>query len=669
MTGARPDPHRQLLRLLRRPPLGRPGDGRGRPDRRPHRRLAGRADDADPVEGAGAQRRPAATPARSSRRWSRCSARASSGGIKVVTQRRRAQPRRLRRRASATSADKPRRVAVNVAHVEGDDLMDRVDGLAAAACANLDTGEPLTADPVTRQRLPRRLGHRRRAGRRAPTSSSARGSPTPPSWSGRRRGGAAGRRPTGTASPAPWSPATSSSAAPRRPAATTPSSRSSPSSARPLGLPDRRDRRRRLVGHHQAPGHRRPRRPSAPSPRSCCTRSGRRRTPTPTSSPASTPSSSSEVGADRVRISGRAAQPAPPTAKVAINYEGGFRNKMTFVLTGLDQEAQGRRGSTSAVRHGDGRRGSRFDDGSDGVRFVPAPSDGADQERSQRPAARARQGARRAPRRTGVLVGRRRAGPGQLPRLLHDHPARAGVGVRRLLAGARAASTSSTRPSCSTTAPACASTSPPTGPASEQPIEPPTVAADAAHDRARRRRSARYFGARSGDKGGNANVGIWARDDAGYAWLAANLDDRRVRRLIPEAAELDVHRYELPNLRALNFVLVGYLGEGVAASTAFDPQAKGLGEYLRSRTSSADAGRRRWCPRRAATGPSAGVTRDPALAPAPTRRRTAACRRWVPTESCATLRRQQGSPPQRWSDRSERRDVSPDRVGSRFRGR
>ena len=92
-----------------------------------------------------------------------------------------------------------------------------------------------------------------------------------------------------------------------------------------------------------------------------------------------------------------------------------------------------------------------------------------------------------------------------------------------------------------------------------------------------------HFGARSGDKGGNANVGIWARDDAGFAWLAENLTPDVVRRLIPEAATLDMWIHQLPNLRALNMVLVGYLGEGVASSTAFDPQAKGLGEYLRSR--------------------------------------------------------------------------------------
>ena len=47
---------------------------------------------------------------------------------------------------------------------------------------------------------------------------------------------------------------------------------------------------------------------------------------------------------------------------------------------------------------------------------------------------------------------------------------------------------------------------------------------------------------------------------------------------------LNVVIHRLPNLRALNIVLVGYLGEGVASSTSFDPQAKGLGEYLRSRS-------------------------------------------------------------------------------------
>ncbi|MDT7569869.1 MAG: hypothetical protein QOE05_43 [Actinomycetota bacterium] len=91
------------------------------------------------------------------------------------------------------------------------------------------------------------------------------------------------------------------------------------------------------------------------------------------------------------------------------------------------------------------------------------------------------------------------------------------------------------------------------------------------------------IGARSGDKGGNANVGFWARDDAVADWLLGWLDEKAFRALLPEADGLRVNLYPLPNLRAVNVVVHGLLGEGVAASTRFDPQAKGLGEYLRSR--------------------------------------------------------------------------------------
>jgi hypothetical protein len=89
--------------------------------------------------------------------------------------------------------------------------------------------------------------------------------------------------------------------------------------------------------------------------------------------------------------------------------------------------------------------------------------------------------------------------------------------------------------------------------------------------------------ARSGDKGGNANVGLWTRRDREFAWLRGFLTVERIRELLPEAAALAIDRYELPNLRALNFVIVGLLGQGVASCTRPDPQAKGLGEYLRSR--------------------------------------------------------------------------------------
>ncbi|RQO46470.1 exopolyphosphatase [Rhodococcus sp. KBW08] len=90
-------------------------------------------------------------------------------------------------------------------------------------------------------------------------------------------------------------------------------------------------------------------------------------------------------------------------------------------------------------------------------------------------------------------------------------------------------------------------------------------------------------GARSGDKGGNANVGVWVRTDEQWKWLAHTLTVEMLKELLPEAADLNVTRYQLPHLRAVNFVIEGILGQGVASQARFDPQAKGIGEWLRSR--------------------------------------------------------------------------------------
>ena len=98
----------------------------------------------------------------------------------------------------------------------------------------------------------------------------------------------------------------------------------------------------------------------------------------------------------------------------------------------------------------------------------------------------------------------------------------------------------------------------------------------------------RLVHARSGDKGGDANLGVWIPADhphreSAFTWLAAFLDEETVRDLLPEAAELDVEIHPLPNLAAVNVLIHGLLGEGVASSTRLDPQAKGLGEWLRAR--------------------------------------------------------------------------------------
>ena len=90
-------------------------------------------------------------------------------------------------------------------------------------------------------------------------------------------------------------------------------------------------------------------------------------------------------------------------------------------------------------------------------------------------------------------------------------------------------------------------------------------------------------GARSGDKGGSANVGLWVRTEDHWRWLAHTLTVEKLRELLPETADLPVTRHLFPNLWAVNFVIDGILGQGVAYQARFDPQAKGLGEWLRSR--------------------------------------------------------------------------------------
>ena len=90
--------------------------------------------------------------------------------------------------------------------------------------------------------------------------------------------------------------------------------------------------------------------------------------------------------------------------------------------------------------------------------------------------------------------------------------------------------------------------------------------------------------ARSGDKGGHANVGVWVRDAQAWEWLWSTLTVDELRRLLPETRALPIERYELPNLGAVNFVIRGLLGTGATSSLRLDAQAKALGEWLRSRS-------------------------------------------------------------------------------------
>jgi hypothetical protein len=283
-------------------------------------------------------------------------------------------------------------------------------------------------------------------------------------------------------------------------------------------------------------------------------------------------------GDDRVRISATRGEPAPSKAKVCLNLDGGFRNRMTFVLTGLDQRAK-----ADWVRHALFQRlgGEQAFDGVD-VRFVAAPSDAPDQESAsgrlhvtvksndERSVGRAFSSAAIELALANYPGFFATSAPGPAQSFGIYWPAL--VDVTELNHTVVLADGRRIRIPPS-----------PTGPAPSPPVEPPAALAVQPSEWTPGDPLGTRFGARSGDKGGNANVGVWATNDADYAWLAAHLTAERLGGLLPEAAGLEIRRYELPNLRALNFVLVGYLGEGVASSTSFDPQAKGLGEYVRSR--------------------------------------------------------------------------------------
>jgi hypothetical protein len=273
-------------------------------------------------------------------------------------------------------------------------------------------------------------------------------------------------------------------------------------------------------------------------------------------------------------------EPAPRDAKVCINYLGGYRNGMTFVLTGLDVEEKAKlvRRSLFAALGGEERFASVD------VRLIRTDKEDAPSNEEATALLRitvkdqdaARVG--RAFASTAVEMalasypgffattppsGESPFGvywPALVPRELIDEVVVTDDGRRLPVAAPPLAASEVAAPEIA----APALPAPPSGATVRRPLG--TVA-----------------GARSGDKGGNANVGVWARSPAAFAWLREFLDVARFRTLVPDAAELEVRRYELPNILALNFVVVGLLGDGVAASTRADPQAKGLGEYLRSR--------------------------------------------------------------------------------------
>ena len=113
----------------------------------------------------------------------------------------------------------------------------------------------------------------------------------------------------------------------------------------------------------------------------------------------------------------------------------------------------------------------------------------------------------------------------------------------------------------------------------KQPIHVPPAPSDAPLTKP----LGQLFGARSGDKGECANIGVWAKTENAFSFLNECLTVDKIKELMPDLAEFQIDRYELPNILSLNFYIHGILEDGVSSNTRKDGQAKSLGEYLRAK--------------------------------------------------------------------------------------
>lgn len=287
-----------------------------------------------------------------------------------------------------------------------------------------------------------------------------------------------------------------------------------------------------------------------------------------------------QTDTDRVRVSGTAGEPPPETLKVAMNELGGFRNEVGIGLVGLDIEAKAElveaafwealpyapddyeSVSTRLVRT-DKSDPETNDEATASWRLTLKDSD----ERKVGRAvfnATVELGLSTIPGFTGIGGGGQQARPYGVYRpalvpadLVPQHVV--------VLDGAQTV-VESVAPAGDVVV------EPRSGPRAAAPDGPTTKAPLGA-----------VIGARSGDKGGNANLGVFARSDQAWAWMDGFLTVERLRALLPETADLAIDRHPLPSIRSLNFVIHGLLEEGVAASSRRDPQAKSLGEWLRAR--------------------------------------------------------------------------------------
>lgn len=279
---------------------------------------------------------------------------------------------------------------------------------------------------------------------------------------------------------------------------------------------------------------------------------------------------------DRVRVDGVRGEPPPPTLKVSLNSIGGFRNATTFVLTGLDIDAKAELIRTQLESHLPIRPAE--------LQWTLARTDHPDADTEETASALLHCVVRDS---DPKIVGRQFSSAA-VELALASYPgftSTAPPGDGQVYGVFTAGYVDATAvPHVAVHAdgtrvhiPAATDTrelAPAEAPELPEPVDP---------GRTVRAPLGRIAGARSGDKGGSANIGVWVRSDPEWGWLAHTLTVDKLRELLPETAGLPVTRHLLPRLRAVNFVIEDILGKGVAYQARFDPQAKGLGEWLRSR--------------------------------------------------------------------------------------
>ncbi|WP_059016980.1 acyclic terpene utilization AtuA family protein [Mycobacterium sp. M26] len=284
----------------------------------------------------------------------------------------------------------------------------------------------------------------------------------------------------------------------------------------------------------------------------------------------------SDDGPDRVRISGVRGEPPPPSMKVSLNSIGGFRNSVTFILTGLDIEDK-----AALVR---GQLETALTVAPAEMVWTLARTDHPDADTEETASALLTCVVRDPDPNT---VGRRFSSAAvelalaSYPGFTSTAPPGDGQVYGVFTAGyvpAGEVEQVAFHPDGHRTVIAAAAQ---TLEVAEVPA--PSLPEPLAPSPTRRVPLGTIAGARSGDKGGAANIGVWVRTEAQWRWLAHALTEDALRELLPETKDLPITRHLLPELRAVNFVIDGILGKGVAYNARFDPQAKGLGEWLRSR--------------------------------------------------------------------------------------